>query len=299
VAKKNLLNCPYCGSPYNILVQTDGLDKLFRCDACGQVWEYTKSGEIINPEIKKCEICGRINGPGAKVCQNCGHQIRTECPNCGRLIDLDATFCPYCEIHIQNYVEEQKRRAIEEKEAQRLRRIQNLKNEISKLQNEISSKEYDIKKTQKEADLLRKAGRKLYFRGNIGLTDEEKSAFSRVNAGTGCWTKVIGLVLGLTAAQIGWQLFIGISGTRYNNFEPTTFFQNESSFTLYLICGLSILFAAVVARLVYCVVMLLGRQSRASSLASEEENRLGRLMSEKKNLEKKLQNLMRELRGLT
>jgi len=235
--EKIVLNCPSCGAPNSIPIQTGDKEKRFSCKYCGNVWKTNESGEISNPEIKRCENCGQINGPGAKVCQKCGQQIRYECPNCYSLIDLDATFCPNCEIHIQDYLEEQKRRAIEAKEAERLRRIQNLKNEIGKLQSEISSTENDINKSQIDAAILRKAGGKLYFLGNIGLTDEERRAFSRVNA-IGCWTKVIGWVLGLGAAQISWQLFIGISGRRYNNFEPATFFQNGSPSTLYLICGL-------------------------------------------------------------
>jgi len=53
-------------------------------------------------------------------------------------------------------------------------------------------------------------------------------------------------------------------------------------------------FALAVVRLVYCVVMLFVRQSEANRLASEEENRLGRLTSEKRKMLFKTDKLQRE-----
>ena len=143
--------------------------------------------------------------------------------------------------------------------------------------------------------MIHQAGNRLYYLGNIGLSDEEREVYSQVSEGTGCVTKAIAVVLALIAAQISWQLFIGISGTRYNNFEPSTFFQNESPSTLYFICGLSVAFAAAVARLVYCVVLLIGRKSRVNNLAADEQRRLQKLVNEKRELKNKLEKLEREI----
>ena len=295
MAEKILLSCPGCGSPDVKLVQADDQEKLYRCEYCDRKWVIPKGGGISNPEFKKCENCGQINGPDAKVCQKCGQKIRYECPNCGRPIDLDATFCPYCEIHIQEFIEEEERLTAELLEEERQRRIRNLENEIKDLQTEIDMKEREIYHSQKTIDAIQKLGSRLNFFGTAGLSDEEKSIFSRLNGDIGCGTKGISIVLGLILAGISWQLFIGISGSRYNNFEPSTFFQNESSSTLYFISCLSLFISIAVFRLVYSFVMMVSRQSRVSSLSTGEKNRLEKLASEKKDLIEKLKALKLEL----
>jgi uncharacterized Zn finger protein len=296
MAEKILLNCPGCGSPDVKLVQSDDEEKLYSCEYCGRKWVLPKSGGIVNPEYKKCENCGQVNGPDAKVCQKCGHKIRYECPNCGRLIDLDATFCPYCEIHIQDYLEEEERFTAELLEEERQCRIRNLENQIKDLQTEIDEKEREILDSQKTIDAIQKLGSRLNFFGTAGLSDEEKSIFSRLNGDIGCGTRGIAIVLGLILAGISWQLFIGVSGSQYNNFEPSTFFQNESSSTLYLISCLSLFISLAVFRFVYCFVMMMSRQSKVSSLATREGSRLERPSTEKTKLEKKL-NVLKEERG--
>ena len=46
MVEKNRMNCPYCGAPNIILIQKDGHDKLYKCEYCNSLWEYTKSGYI-------------------------------------------------------------------------------------------------------------------------------------------------------------------------------------------------------------------------------------------------------------
>lgn len=293
--KKRLMECDRCGSPYISLVQTTDEEKLYRCDACGLAWEESINGIIKNPEIKKCEKCGQINGPGAKVCQKCGQQIRYECPNCGSLIDLDATFCPYCEIHIQNYLEERKQRKAEENRARGLRQIQNLESEIQSLQNRIDLKDENIRQAHRKIETIRKTGGKLYYFGKTGLCEEENTIHTQVSSGIGCGTKAIALVLAVTVMDLSWQLFIGLAGTQYNSFEPYTFFQNESASTLYVIFCLSVFFALGVARLVYALIMMLSRQKAVNHLVSDEERWLRDLQAEKRELQNKMEILKREL----
>ena len=294
-AQKTVMDCPNCGSPYIVLIQTDGQDKLFKCEACTHVGEYTKSGLIINPEIKKCENCGQFNGPEARVCQKRGTQISYECPNCGRLVDLSATYCPFCEIHTQNYLEERKRHQAEAKRSEILRLIQKLESEIKSLENDIDKEDEGIRKARAKTDAIRNSGGKLYYFGKSGLSEAEKSIHYKINGGIGCWTKVVAVVLALVAVDISWRLFIGVAGLRYNYFEPATFFRNESATTLYVIFCLSVFVVIGMGRLVYVVIMMLARQKSLDRLVSDEEHWLRDLQSEKHDLQNKLERLKREL----
>jgi uncharacterized Zn finger protein (UPF0148 family) len=142
--------CEGCGSPFLVLVHSEDTENVYKCEYCGRPLYQSKDGSLRNPEIKKCENCGQINGPGTRVCQRCGTQIRYECPNCGSLVDLTATYCPYCEIHIQNYLEERKQRQAEQKRAEGLRRIQKLESDIKSLENDIDRKDEGIRKAKGE-----------------------------------------------------------------------------------------------------------------------------------------------------
>jgi hypothetical protein len=105
-----------------------------------------------------------------------------------------------------------------------LRRIQKLESEIKSLENDIDQKDEGIRKARAKADAIRNSGGKLFYFGKAGLSEDEKSILTQVSGGIGCGTKAIALILAITAMNLSWQLFIGLAGTQFNYFEPSTFF---------------------------------------------------------------------------
>ncbi|MEX0616890.1 MAG: zinc ribbon domain-containing protein [Candidatus Woykebacteria bacterium] len=46
--------------------------------------------------LSLCQNCGEVADPEFIYCVNCGLQVRKECENCKRAINLSWDFCPYC-----------------------------------------------------------------------------------------------------------------------------------------------------------------------------------------------------------
>jgi len=47
--------------------------------------------------MKHCRVCNAlITSPSAKYCELCGMPLRINCPNCGKEVSLEYSFCVYC-----------------------------------------------------------------------------------------------------------------------------------------------------------------------------------------------------------
>ncbi len=61
-----------------------------------------------------CPACGGTNAEDARYCEGCGAALFADCPNCGKEIRVGAAHCKHCGVKVEEYREEQRRRAEEE-----------------------------------------------------------------------------------------------------------------------------------------------------------------------------------------
>ncbi len=61
-----------------------------------------------------CPACGATNAEDARYCEGCGAALFADCPKCGKEIRAGAAHCKHCGVRVQEFREEQRRRAEEE-----------------------------------------------------------------------------------------------------------------------------------------------------------------------------------------
>ena len=92
-------NCPRCGS--TDIYWDDDLS-LYKCRSCDSKLMPNPSAKgfvITNSRI--CNKCRTPNNLENIYCSNCAQPLLQNCPDCERLIDVSARFCPLCGINIK------------------------------------------------------------------------------------------------------------------------------------------------------------------------------------------------------
>lgn len=172
------LTCPSCGG--NQFSRKPG--EFLECKYCGLQWKF-KDGHIEASGYKRCK-CGFANSPTSIYCQNCQARLKINCPDCDTLVDLDANFCSNCMVNIE--------KALEIQHSTR----------INQIEKSIASKDAEINRLKRYIESAKQVAQKLCFLGKSGLTDDEKSIFSSMNANIGCLSPVLLTILAIIIVDL-------------------------------------------------------------------------------------------------
>jgi hypothetical protein len=128
------LNCPNCGASIP--------DTSKACSHCGSTVVLTHDGTKFVLAGVVCPGCGFENQEGSRFCSKCRQRLLMECPECKKDVILDAVFCSFCGIDINERlinIIKKNGSSFKSRYPQYKHKFENMKNEMLKSDEEYKS----------------------------------------------------------------------------------------------------------------------------------------------------------------